>query len=129
MGAIFRGRKCYTGKVKDRSQYSTDEQFTGKYWIDGKPLYRKVIECTSPSTKNQNTTIYDQLNNTIVLRHFEGIMYYGNDSIYSINSYIDTDNYIACWRRDATQIGMKVSRDVFTNCSVVIIIEYTKTTD
>lgn len=23
--------------------YSTDEQFTGKYWIDGRPVYQKTI--------------------------------------------------------------------------------------
>ena len=27
--------------------YSTDEQFTGGTWIDGRPIYRKVLICTS----------------------------------------------------------------------------------
>lgn len=31
--------KAYTG-----GNYSTDEVFTGKYWIDGKEIYRKVID-------------------------------------------------------------------------------------
>jgi hypothetical protein len=32
------------GVVKD--QYTTTEQFTGKYWIDGKPIYRRVFDGT-----------------------------------------------------------------------------------
>ena len=29
----------------DHNHYSTDEVETGMYWIDGKPIYRKVINC------------------------------------------------------------------------------------
>lgn len=29
--------------ISDYGSYSTIEQFTGKYWIDGKPIYRKVF--------------------------------------------------------------------------------------
>ena len=28
------------------NSYSTDEILTGKFWIDGKPIYRKVFELT-----------------------------------------------------------------------------------
>ncbi len=31
-------------------RYSTEETFTGKYWINGKPIYRKVLLCTSQAT-------------------------------------------------------------------------------
>ncbi len=34
----------------DTSHYSTDETFTGMYWIDGKKIYRKVFLCTSQAT-------------------------------------------------------------------------------
>ena len=47
MGIIMRGRKCYTGKIQDKSQYSTTEQFTGKYWIDGKPIYSRTFYITT----------------------------------------------------------------------------------
>ncbi len=31
--------------IQRSSSYSTTETFTGKYWIDEKPIYRKVVEC------------------------------------------------------------------------------------
>ena len=31
-------------------QYSEDEQFTGKYWIDGKKIYQKTVIWTSTSS-------------------------------------------------------------------------------
>jgi hypothetical protein len=33
-----------------KKQYSTTEEFTGEYWIDGKPIYRQVFEGTTPAT-------------------------------------------------------------------------------
>ena len=42
--------------VNDCNTYSTDETFTGKYWIDGKPIYRKVITGTTPSTSTYGST-------------------------------------------------------------------------
>ena len=32
-----------TEYTNECNTYSNDETFTGKYWIDGKPIYRKVI--------------------------------------------------------------------------------------
>ena len=34
--------------VAKAMSYSTTEHFTGKYWIDGKKIYRNVVEYTSP---------------------------------------------------------------------------------
>lgn len=34
--------------------YSTDETLTGGYWIDGKPIYRKVLQCTQQTTLNSS---------------------------------------------------------------------------
>lgn len=39
--------------ITDDSQdnnYSTEEVLTGKFWIDGKPIYRKVNLCTAAAT-------------------------------------------------------------------------------
>jgi len=37
---------------KNIFKYSTSETFTGNYWIDNKPIYRKVFEMTTPATAN-----------------------------------------------------------------------------
>lgn len=34
---------CITDDEVDTCHYSTDETFTGMYWIDGKPIYRKIL--------------------------------------------------------------------------------------
>ena len=42
-------------------QFSTEEQFTGEYWIDGKKIYTKTIVFSSVSL-NQNIVV-DTINN------------------------------------------------------------------
>lgn len=39
-------------------QYSTTEQDTGKTWIDGKPIYRKVFSVTPTHTTSTNYELY-----------------------------------------------------------------------
>lgn len=36
------------------TNYSTQEQFTGKYWIDGKKIYRRVLEFNLPNVDGVN---------------------------------------------------------------------------
>ena len=36
--------KQLTTEISNFAKYSTSETFTGKYWINGKPIYRKVID-------------------------------------------------------------------------------------
>lgn len=42
-------------------QYSTSEQWTGKYWLDGKKIYTKTI--TVPALKNADKTIAHNIGN------------------------------------------------------------------
>lgn len=37
--------------------YSTTEIFTGDYWIDGKPIYQRVIVGTIPTTSANGTIV------------------------------------------------------------------------
>lgn len=106
--------------------YSTNEIKIGR-WIDGKPLYRKVINTTLSSSVSTSTsdwkTIYTDTNiklitdltfrtasyNTHYFSRYEEISFRFNDTNGTLAEY-HTDDY-------------NNSR------SVVIIIEYTKTTD
>lgn len=38
-------------------QYSTSEQFTGEYWIDGKKIYQKTFTTTKNNINTGNTNI------------------------------------------------------------------------
>ena len=44
--------KFFGNKVRKKDvyfKYSTEEQFTGEYWIDGKKIYCKVISVSAVS--------------------------------------------------------------------------------
>ena len=43
------------GLNKNTPSYSTDEVFTGKYWIDGKPIYRKTVNVGAMPNGTQST--------------------------------------------------------------------------
>lgn len=44
-------------KIEAYSIYSTTEHWTGKYWIDGKKIYRKVYTFTSPLSNIDATSL------------------------------------------------------------------------
>lgn len=64
-----------------RNTYSTDETFTGKYWIDGKPIYRKVFNIPKSSVNSGSTTTFI---------HNLSISTYISVNMFSIR----TDNYM-----------------------------------
>ena len=103
--------------------YSTSEVKTNKKWIDGKPIYRKVINTTLGSDGNWNTIINGNIEEVINLfgsfnatgqryvipRSYNGqsvTFYCGDGALYEMHNYAYANN------RDA-----------------IIIIDYTKTTD
>lgn len=96
--------------------YSTTETKTNKIWIDGKPIYRKVVSLSA--TKRVNDTSYINLGITfpndadtmflpIVVNFYGDIMYY--------NSY------------KPIQAACKAEVDLESGTN--FILEYTKTTD
>ena len=107
------------------SKYSTSEVLTGDTWIDGKPIYRKVIEATSPSSANTNTTVYSGLTSDMFIVNMYGGVYIANFTYAPLCYQLDNNDKCITWRRDATNIGMNVG-STFVNKAVKIIIEYTK---
>ena len=122
--ALIGNIKGPAGKDGSENQiYSTTEQAIGT-WIDGKPIYRKIIKA---SVNQGNHEVYDvsdmNLDEIINMRgtisqsvgSFVPIPYYTNSSDFTIVFYPKSSNYI------------KVNTS--TNGIVNIILEYTKTTD
>ena len=113
----------------DEDNYSTSEVKTTKTWIDGKPIYRKVIDITPTQTalKNYSANTGDVDNAWIVngwlkdngFTYYCNCVYSGGHSIYT-DSYVDSNNDL--FVRVATSSG-------FVNKDMKYIIEYTKTTD
>ena len=108
--------------VDSSNSYSTEEIKTGGTWIDGKPIYRKVVNVGTLPDKTSKNVQHNIQNLDKVLE----IKLVANDGISSIvcnfggkemGVYIDAANVII------------TSGDNFTGYSGYAIIEYTKTTD
>lgn len=116
--------------LKNEKKYSVTEQAIGT-WIDGKTVYRKIIEATSPVVADTNTNIYNisDLNIKEVIK-IEGTVYNkGSRSRGSINSYISADDYVTTWlycedTNKPSHIRCRCRNR--TNSPMEIILEYTK---
>ena len=108
--------------VDNSNSYSTQEVKTGGTWIDGKPIYRKVVDIgTLPDTTSKNVQHNIQNLDSVV-----NLKLIANDNVNNIVCnfggkelavYIDAANVFI------------VSGNNFTGYSGYAIIEYTKTTD
>ena len=110
----------------EKDIYSTSEVKTNKVWIDGKPIYRKVVSLTV-SIRGDNSIAHNIANlDTVVLATGVGI---NNNVRYILPycSYSDTD-YDVSIRTTATDIIVNYGGQVCA-LETKITIEYTKTTD
>lgn len=101
--------------------YSEDEICIGK-WIDGRPLYRKIIT-THYDCKSSGYQYLDILPTGIKIRRYEGSFY---DGTIAINVYYDP-NYYLFVDMDTNKVRVKASG--WSTGDIMLIIEYTKTTD
>lgn len=111
------------GANLDLDYYSTTETKTNKVWIDGKPIYRRVFEINNPA---DNTTIISNVN---VISGT--ILNYRANNQYAVNLAVNSEATV--------QSGVYVfvvnnevkiyNRGTIPATKVVIILEYTKTTD
>ena len=108
--------------VADSLSYSTEEVKTGGKWIDGKPIYRKVVDVGTLPNATSKVVLHNIQNLDKVLE----AKLIANDNISSIvcnfggkeaGTYIDEKNILI------------VCGGNFSGYSGYEIIEYTKTTD
>ena len=111
--------------------YSTNEVKTNKVWIDGKPIYRKVL--IFPEGTGQTTPRNYALSDFGIDNNEE--IYITNPSYYSFTGtsrrypfpYND-GNAFACYV-DGYNLTIQLGYIDIANAKVVITLEYTKTTD
>lgn len=116
-------------ELNNKSIYSTEENIIG-YWVDGKPIYRRVfalglLGTDSPTTyeltaefKNiLNATFYVSAGNTFVT-----IPAIVNDNITNAHATSNGAGKI-------TITASRQSKDQFSDWTLNTILEYTKTTD
>jgi hypothetical protein len=117
----------YNEAEHNKEIYSENEIRIGT-WIDGKPLYRKVIIGTiGSSLGNYETNIY---NLHIDERgKFEAYIYDSNNSKHLIGYYNGTTYIRAYYVKDRAGISIGGNMGNFSNQKYELILEYTKTTD
>lgn len=119
--------------LQNGNVYSTNEVNTGKVWINGKPIYRKVIEITSPSLSA--TTDYSHgIENVDILRPVEMFVLRNIDNtVRPINIAYSASTIITQGAK--TKISYRIPTDIWSwtyqpsDLTLYVIVEYTKTTD
>lgn len=118
---------AYPSRLQGVNIFTEDEVLTGGVWMDGKPLYRKMITVTSSATGTLDTDV-SALGFEYVRIAMDVICYkYGsNDYIYWADSCwnnSDADSHRAYLRGDTLRIstGTSVKRQ-----AEYVLLEYTK---
>ena len=109
--------------INDCNTYSTSETFTGKYWIDGKPIYRKVLSVTGTI----GNTIAHNIANIDYVSIVQQSFYYNNNWFHG---YVNDNFFVNAYAVDNTDVKIAFGNSwsgLFTKA--IIILEYTKTTD
>ena len=111
--------------INSINTYSTSEIDTGKTWIDGKHIYRKMIDTTVGNAE----TDLNALNCDFVI-NLSGWYKSNYDWTWAINSYPGSgnENYsLRIYRASSTGLfAVRYGSYVSTTYSIKIIIEYTK---
>ena len=108
--------------------YSTEETRIGT-WIDGKPLYRRIVEFNTPSTANPSSSasVYT-FQATMTPKKLATFVYPADNGIYPISFLASINEYIMCFIQNSI-LYIRVSSSLYVNKRACSIVEYTKTTD
>ena len=109
------GLKLENGTLKAGENYSSIEQFTGNYWIDGKPIYRKCNIITIPNSVNNWNYIW-----TLSSRNLTLLKVYSN--LYHL-SYEQYPNKIELYS-NGKEIFESHASDYFNGNQLYLVVEY-----
>ncbi len=123
------------GAIGGSEVYSTEEQVIGK-WIDGKPLYRKVITFPMPVTSDWGvvTSHIFNISNDIdyaFVEHYHMVDSVNEKYILPVSGVKNNVYYFvkAVMKDNGTGYLQNSNPNWGTNCTAVISVLYTKTTD
>lgn len=108
--------------------YSTTETKTKKIWIDGKPIYRRVVTGTvNTPGQGQTVTTISNIRQILTIR---GVMYSNYGQWWNIPNYHGEAGYVSSIYCDANgKINLGVGNFYGAGKPFIIILEYTKSTD
>ena len=113
--------------VASALSYSETEQKTGGYWIDGKPIYRKVVSSKLPN--NTTKTIAHSISNISQITKLSGLLNINsNNTLFVALGLEDPNDKYTYYTVDKTNIVAYTNWDG-SSTTCYFVIEYTKTTD
>lgn len=117
-------------EVTNPDSYSTTEVKTNKTWIDGRPIYRKVIRYTNAMTAGSNN-IPHNISNIGTIVNVYGYCPFGTQNPYFLGAMQSATKFLSIRSATTTTIGVDVGSEWGNSFTLgcIITIEYTKTTD
>lgn len=129
----------------DHGKFSTVETVTGMRWVDGKPIYRKVITGNLGSvTSSAYTSVWVKLgvevNEIIDIR---GCVEWKNSGTHTVTGWVpfsfpftEANNNISTWyilddgnSAHSNTVALRAISSLYNNRNFKIIVEYTKPND
>lgn len=106
--------------------YSTDELLTNQIWIDGKPIYRKVINKSVPSNTIGQIGLSGLNYDTIWVNQGKSFNQYSGTQTSSPTNWINSDfnDYGLCYINDERILNIKNKTN--SDRTYYITLEYTK---
>lgn len=102
--------------------YSTTEKIIGT-WTNGKPLYRRVLTGTKVSGTDLSLSVGSNLDKATkivgIMKNRYVMPFYESSTVYVRIEFYDNDGIIK----------IKSGTSSYSNGDVIVIVEYTKTTD
>lgn len=116
-------------EVDDPNVYSTTETKVGT-WIDGKPIYRRVLDELTTNSTAFTEQIYNISSGIRDLIRFDGFIKPDNyGTKVSLNYYYNSSTY-GCTYFDNIDNNLRLRiLSNYTSKPFVVVLEYTKTTD
>ena len=111
--------------VAEALSYSTEEVNTGKKWIDGKPIYRKVLNINGyPATIQTGLTSANEVVGMVCKNTVSG-----SDNNFVFGGILTDNNIYFPWAYQLSSDNTTLSKITYTYSGTVkfIILEYTKT--
>lgn len=117
--------------INNLETYSTTEQRIGT-WIDGKPLYRKVLTKDLSSSTTATVGTLTNIDNIIITGHSQLIIKTtATNYIGPANSYESSSNWSKVFlSKNNSTNGVNITwLGNSTTGTIIVVCEYTKTTD
>lgn len=118
----------FISKENMLEKYSTEETKIGT-WINGKPLYRKVITYNEYITKNILVSVSHNITNLENIVKCEAILQWSNNFYPFPTHYQNQENEVVVNSIDSSNINFTSYGDNWGEHVIYFTLEYTKTTD